>query len=369
MLFYLTDSLIVDTKDPLYNNIYKSIHNIATQVIDGNHLLRADIKALEHFRSVYQSDPYVGGLFNQLYQDYATSVIPQDIKFYIEIVKNNPVCRNTNGIDICQKSYTYYLNVDVCAKTILVCEDLNDTDFYEHVLQWFIGQTEVNYSYAIHGMNGGGHNTYRVVLNELNACHIVICIVDTDKRYSTCPPEPNGTYDNCVNNIHSTACEYKFLPLEVHEIENLIPLNYIDAFDNWTCRNPNDARNKRAFDYLRNDAENILPYFDYKNGIKNNDAFRSSTDYQTFAEQCYCLNDDKVSIEPSFSAFVSTLANKAEIYPHLIGGTGTINRALGLIKTDSCPEPNLLQFQENNWRVIGQALLDWCIARRPEGLC
>lgn len=368
MLFYLTDSLIVDKEDPLYNNIHKSIHNIATQVIDGCHLLRADIKALEHFRSVYRSDPYVGSLFNQLYQDYATSVIPQDIKFYIEIVKNNPVCRNENGIDICQKLYTYYLNVNVCSKTILVCEDLNDTIFFEHVLKWFIRQTDANYSYAVHGLSGGGHNTYRVVLNELNAHHITMCIVDTDKKYPSCPPEPNGTYDNCVNNIHSTACEYKFLPLEVHEIENLVPLNYIDAFDNWENSDANDIRKKRAFDFLKNNAENVLPYFDYKKGIKNDDMFRNTPDYQLFAKKCYLSNEDKVNCEPSFSTFVSTLANKAEIYPNLIGGTGTIKRSLDLIESDSCPEPNLLRFQLNNWNVIGQAMLDWCIARRPEGL-
>lgn len=368
MLFYLTDSLIVGKEDPLYNDIYKSIHNIATQVIDGNHLLRADIKVLEHFRMVYQSDPYANILFNQLYQDYATCGIPQNINFYIEIVKENPICRKENGIDICQKSYLYYLNVDVCSKAILVGEDLNDTIFFEHVLNWFIRQTGDNYRYSVHRMSGGGHNTYRVVQNELDAHHVTICIVDTDKRYPACPPEQNGTYENCVNNINTEACEYKFLPLDVHEIENLVPLNYIDSFDNWVNGNANDVRKKKAFDFLKNDAENILPYFDYKKGIKNDDMFRNEPDYRNFAEKCYGCNQDKVNLEPDFCTFVSKLADKTEIYPNLIGGTGTIKRTLDLIKTNSCPKPDLLDFQRKNWNLIGQYLLDWCIARVPESI-
>lgn len=42
--------------------------------------------------------------------------------------------------------------------------------------------------------------------------------------------------------MHSNACEYKILPLDVHEIENLIPLNYIDQFDNWVNGDANDIK-------------------------------------------------------------------------------------------------------------------------------
>lgn len=41
MLFYLTDSLIVEENNPLFKGIYKAVHNLATQVVDGNHLLTA----------------------------------------------------------------------------------------------------------------------------------------------------------------------------------------------------------------------------------------------------------------------------------------------------------------------------------------
>lgn len=369
MLFYLTDSLIVEKEDPLYNDIYKAVHNLATQATDGNHLLTASYTTISHFRNVFRSDQIIGPFFNELYQNFATIGVPKDLNFYIEIVKENPICRIENEKEICQKQYSYYLQIDASNRATLIGEDLNDTTFYIHVLSWYIHQLNANYSYAFHPLSGGGHNTYRTIINELKDRHIVICVVDTDKKYATCPPEHDGTYENCVNLVNSTIGEYKLLPLDVHEIENIIPLNYIDAFDNWTTAgDANDIRKKRAFDFLRNNAEEILPYFDYKKGIKKNEMFCNSNDYREFAKKCYVVNTDKVGMEPSFDTFVDGLKDKAEIYPNLIGGSGILTRTLALIESESCPQPILLDYQRHNWNMIGQSLLDWGIARRAEAI-
>lgn len=369
MLFYLTDSLIVEKNNPLYKGIYKAVHNLATQVVDGNHLLTASYATIKHFRKIFQSDPIIGLFFNNLFQNFATIGIPADLKFYIEIVKEQPTCRNEDGRDICQKQYSYYLDIDVCNKTTLIGEDLNDTKFYKHVLVWYIRQLHANYSFAFHEIGGGGKNTYRAINNELSSRHIVISIIDTDKKYTNCPPEENGTYYNCIHLIGSTACEYRLLPLEVHEVENLVPLNYIDLFDVWAVGKPNDARKKRAFDFLKSNSEEILPFFDYKKGIKYDEMFRGTEEYQKLAKKCYVVNEDMVRKEPSFENFIAGLNDKKEIYPNLIGGSGTLTRALTLIDSASCPQPVLLEFQRHNWNLIGQNLLDWGIARKAEAIC
>lgn len=73
-----------------------------------------------------------------------------------------------------------------------------------------------------------------------------------------------------MQRIRKKITIYKFLPIDVHEIENLIPTNFIDMLNIWNtdaCR-----QNKEYFDYLKNDAERILPFFDFKKGIrKTND--------------------------------------------------------------------------------------------------
>ncbi len=368
MLFYLTDSLIVEETNPLYNGIYKAVHNLATQAVDGNHLLTASYATISHFRKVFRSDPIIGLFFNNLFQNFATVGIPLDLKFYIEIVKEQPTCRREDGREICQKLYSHYMCIDASHKTSLIGEDLNDTKFYKHILSWYIRQLNANYSFAFYSINGGGQNTYRAVKNELSSNHITICIIDTDKKYASYLPENSKTYKNCINLEYSDVCEYKLLPLEVHEIENLVPLNYIDAFDNWTNGDANDVRKKRAFDFLRGNAEEILPYFDYKKGIHYDEMFRTTANFREFAKKCYVVNEDKVSLEPSFEIFTTDMEDKAEIYPNLIGGSGILTRTLELIGSENCPQPELLDFQRHNWNLIGQSLLDWGIARKAEAI-
>lgn len=371
MLFFLTNSLIVGANDNSYNGIFKTVQNLAIQAIDGSHVISGTYEAIAHFREVFKHDPTVGLYFNSLYQNFATLSIPNELLFYIEVVKENPVCRSEDGREICQKDYMYYQAIDSCSATRLIGEDLNDTYFFIHILNWYINQLSKNFHYHFHSLGGGGKNTYRIVQNEISARHIVICIVDTDKKYPNCPPEKNGTYDMCVNLLTNNACDYCFLPLNVHEIENIIPLNYIDLFDNWSQGNANDQRKKRAFDFLCSDktvAEEILPYFDYKKGIKKDSLFQNNLDYQNFAKKCYEANADKINKNPSFENYVNSLQDKGEIYPNLIGGSGILVNTLELINSKKCPPPILLDFQKNNWESIGKILLSWGIARDTESI-
>lgn len=128
------------------------------------------------------------------------------------------------------------------------------------------------------------------------------------------------------------------------------------------------ARKKKAFDYLKKEAESILPYFDHKKGIRYNEDFRNIQELQTFAQEYYEQNDEKMAVQPNFSQFVSTLNNKKYIYTELIGSTGTIKMTISLIDSGNAPNPILYQFQEENWNKKGQEMINWCIAREPEAI-
>lgn len=99
----------------------------------------------------------------------------------------------------------------------------------------------------------------------------------------------------------------------------------------------------------------------------NSEHYSSGT-LRELAKKCYAANDDKIENEPDFEAFVATLPNKGEIYPNLIGGSRTLTKTLKLIESDTCPQPILLDYQRNNWNMIGQCLLDWGIARKAEAI-
>ena len=119
---------------------------------------------------------------------------------------------------------------------------------------------------------------------------------------------------------------------------------------------------------MKKEAESILPYFDYKKGIRYNKDFKNIQELQTFAQKCYEQNDEKMAVQPNFSQFVNTLNDKDYIYTELIGGTGAINMTISLIDSGNAPNPILYQFQEENWNIIGQEMINWCIAREPEAI-
>lgn len=367
MLFYLTKSLVVEPKDTEYISIYQAVHNLASSVISCNHLLAGDLEALIHFKDIFKNDLIVYPLFNKLYQNYATEPIPTCLTYYIEIVKDNPHPRYNGHIEVQQILYSDLMDSDHCVKSQLVCEDLNDGAFFIHVLEWYINKTRNNISFALHKVDGGGRNTYRAIENEIKDKHCTISIVDTDMKYQTDIPAVDSTCSLCAN-LRIDSPIYNFLPLQVHETENLIPLNYINEFDIWTNGSSNDKINKKAFDYLRIDAENVLPYFDYKKGIKKNDFYNNNPDFQIFARHCFSLNLDYITAYSNFEAYVDCIGKDQWIYPCLIGGSGVMTRLIDMIENNNAPEPELLNFQENNWNMIGQNLLNWCVARNQESI-
>lgn len=356
---------MVKSNSDKYVEIYKAIHRIASQVADSNHAMSGDYEAISYFRKIFKGDLILGELFNDIYQNFSTRGIPSELTFYIEVVIDNPTSRKEGNVYICQKKYLEYSTIDSLIKTRVICEDLYDAEFYKHILKWYISNKKSKLKYSFHSQGGGGRNIARTIEEELKKKHITICIVDTDKKYANYIPEKDSAYCKCKH-IGKDIEYYKFLPLDVHEIENLIPLNYIDvAFLNYTEEKINDKKNKEAFDFLRKDAENILPYFDYKNGIKKNDELLNNQEYMTFAKLCYAQNSKMLK---DFDTHLQELPKKGQVYPPLIGGTGTIKMTLKLISNSNCPVPILLEYQKNNWNKIGQNMLNWCVAKNKEAI-
>ena len=57
MLYYLTDSLIVDITDSLYQQIYRTIRTLGEAAESSTHLLYGDIGILEKAKEWFASDP------------------------------------------------------------------------------------------------------------------------------------------------------------------------------------------------------------------------------------------------------------------------------------------------------------------------
>lgn len=365
MLFYLDNSLIVDASHQEFKPILRSVCYLATQAVEGNHLLLGDVEVIDHFREIFENNFIVGQLFQKLASNIAINAVPSSVTFYMEITRGENNQRVEDGVTIYQMNYNHFSTLDASGQTRAIGEDLNDVKVFEHILKWFINRTHSNLHYSFHPMGGNGINIHRVVQNELKAKHITICIVDTDMKHPNYTPKPDSTYSLCLS-VGSGEPFYQFVPLNVHEIENIIPLNYIDTFDVWTSGTANDVSNKRAFDFLRTQANDLLPYFDYKKGIRKTTELTSNPDYMDYAEKCFLTNSDKTSDYANFASYLSCITNNGIVYKHLLGGSGILTRTIALIESATCPAPVLEAFQEADWCVIGQHMLNWCIAKNRE---
>ena len=87
MLYYLTDSLIVDITDSLYQQIYRTIRTLGEAAESSTHLLYGDIGILEKAKEWFASDPILSPLFNKLVENFSINIIPEFITYYIEVVK------------------------------------------------------------------------------------------------------------------------------------------------------------------------------------------------------------------------------------------------------------------------------------------
>lgn len=372
MILYLTNSLrIRGDEDSEYLRRYKHcIRNIANAVIEGSHILRGEYEILCDCRKMFEGDDEFEIFFRGMVNNYFTMTIPPEITYYVEIVRENPEEREDNGCIIAQKCIEdFYMSSSLlCCQ--LVCEDENDCKFYKFIADWYIKKNRLNYHLNISEEGGGGGRTIDKVKKHLRDRRICLCVVDTDRKYPEM--EINFKSKECMK-IDNHKCGYRCLIINVHEIENLLPLNYIDEVISTSPKYkwPMSQLQKKHFDYLSqsDEVESILPYFDYKKGIKKTLDLLNDTNYQSYAKLCWQQNPE-ISKGQTFEGFLNTLTSNNIIYYKL--SESISSDTLDYIKkskdNDSLKEPILLRFQEIEWCRIARELMNWGCSRIPEGI-
>lgn len=370
MLFYLTDSLIVENDDAEYKSIFNAVRNLALASENSYHILLGDEKVIEMVRMWFNTDPGLRPLFDDIANRYMFG-IPSYLTYYVEVVKGEPQdVREENGVKIAQMKYSDFRETKNVQSTLLIGEDDNDCVFFKFICDWYVRLNKLKVNYSLNNISGGGENTYREIEKALNNEQFSLTIVDTDIRYPNQRIEKDSTYDKC-RKVRGRKDLYKVLPLNVHEIENIVPHNYIDQLDSWTTEIL--AKNKQHYDCLIHDAENILPFFDLKKGILLS-KINGNVDYTAFAEKCYLQNEMLSGNGIQFSDYCNGNLDK--------GGKGNkdkivyrgvfsniLSKLLEKIKDESLSgEPDLFNFQRQCWNEISQTMLNWGCARNKEAL-
>lgn len=363
MLYYLTNSLLVKEEHPKFRLIQRSIKRLGLSAVESNHLILGDYDILCQASKWFRYDNELFPLFSKLLENYSMQVIPSFIKYYLELVLENPIVyEDSKGRTVAQICLDDVSDSENVAPASLIVEDLNDAVFYDHIFSWYRENSGISANFRHNNVHGGGGRIVEVIKDELRKKHVSLAILDTDKRYPSYDVKKGKTYKSCIR-LGRKAPYYCFLPLYVHEIENLIPPNYIDSLDKWITE---DGRLRKSnYDRLKTNADSVLPYFDIKKGI-NKSSIAVDHDYYEFASKCYELNPELVNGEPDFDEYVKSKGDKDIIYYGLI--ENIMKAVLERIKQNDLPDPVLYDFQKENWICIGQHMTDWFIARNNESL-
>lgn len=361
MLIYLTDSLITKDDAKKRADVEKCIRNLCIAYEESKHVLRGDYKVLEWGKTIV-TDKSGKMVLNKLANEYATSAIPDDITEYVKVgAWEKKTVVETGQQTIHQVPYLFFIDTGNCQKTAVIAEDKNDIDLYRYILKWYIGSKKYNFDFT--SRYGGGVNTDKTMEVVLQDSVIAIAIIDTDMRFDGDKIKKDSTCDRCkkVYNEVANRTVCKLHVLSVHEIENILPLDMVIGFD-WNKENLTHFQKLVELDK----NGDILRYFDIKKGINIDDL--KDENCKKFAEYCYS-NNLTLTTNCTFTEKIAKVeeelrkdkdANKI-IYPGL---GNPLKKTIEHLKerTDFSLKP----FQEEEWKLIGADLLNYCIARPKE---
>ena len=369
MLFYITNSLMVDKEDMRYLHIRKVIRNLLTGYSESKLLLMGDYEVLKWMVKLFAEDEDLVSPIKYLYNNYAIMGIPDEIKYYWEVVADTmPETQRIEG-DKTIFSISYLVLQDSVStqKCALIGEDYNDCTFYKYVLSWYKRYEGHNIKCDFHDEPGGGDRMEVKVAEFAHHYKPAFALVDTDDKYEGQIHIKETTRQKCEKAARHHKCMFFLEILPVHEVENLVPLNYIDKLD-W---NENNRYKKAGLDYLRNNAhtESIIKYFDFKKGIHYKD-IRDDYQFRRYAERCFSLNLD-ISKDISFGSYLAGMHDDADVvYPSV--RENALKQVLEMMRKDEDfirkYPPELLDFQNETWNKIGKMMLSWGCVRNSEAI-
>ena len=158
-------------------------------------------------------------------------ILTMDIEMCINSLPD--ILRPTDKHHIIFLEHAIEMKWNLNEKCCLLAVNLDDCVFYELIAQYYFSSQ--NFTISFHCENGGGTTTSNVlekcVFNEKVP---TLCIADSDQKYGSTkkyPQKPsNGDtlkkIEAAVKKLENLGNNppYDFLPLEVHEVENLIPI-------------------------------------------------------------------------------------------------------------------------------------------------
>jgi hypothetical protein len=250
-------------------------------------------------------------------------------------------------------------------KSALLAENLDDAKAFEHAARQYLATTGLGGHVALERAHGGGSSTPSVFNNMIHAeARWCLCITDSDR---VCPAEQMElTAKKCQTLADNTNFVAGHIHLDVREIENLLPLAFLDGAIPPT--------HQYKWDWHKNQLLALKPDAHYYCDIKNGNTRKAIYALQDgVARKTYWLEIIKCLTESH--AIPSSPCDEDKRCSQESGdckcvvvwgyGEGVLSTVLSNLECLSPHESEKAirkDFNCNNWLAIGRSVYDWCCA-------
>jgi hypothetical protein len=356
MLIFLHDSIGESVaNESLSETEISGLEDIASVIRTGEHLVIGGFSSLKQLRSAMHLGASARAAYAGVLSRYSqlNSVIDK-VSVYAEVIcgEGEPYIDESSGQRVIKIPLSFVTRMNLKSPVEIIFEDMGDSNIYEIISRWHTEKTFgvglLNRRYR--PIHGGGGRTCVVYQGAQDLNNIFcICVTDTDKKYPAADCGPTSVRVREVDDVLKVLTFH--LDLNFHEIENLLPLSFLES--NASSRHAVEIINKLRLAEANGYPEAKL-FLDFKQGIKlcylriNADAMRywgaalSLPDAAcgTQAEVRYCTCE-----------IIKPWPSKAEIRAQI--------NSLARIFPDECPVLNDL------WKDIGSTLMSWSAAAIP----
>ncbi len=364
MILVLDPSLLDGVKNN--SHVVEALELIAHSRRLGNHIVFGNRTVIKYLANCPLLSHSSRAVYRKLYEDLPTSrEYLTKIKFSVEIVLESVLeCINREDHTIIRASINYFNNLSILDKTVLLCEDLDDTVFYRRLAKAYLtwerlGNVPISYD----PRNGGGQNTHKEYsFLQSNTNKFCLCLLDSDRETPNLDIGDTAKSVQKVDDENKPLCHY--FVLGVRELENLIPtLVYKETFDH-------DPNKKNAIEFLEELDNSVFlntrKYIDMKDGLKLEKVLREAPQkefrqYWTgFAKKFKCrvsenCIDSEVCIHPK----------NCECHVNLAFGKNILTKIEENYSKKDISHMILDDELKKEWKQVGLKIVSWCCASSP----
>lgn len=277
MLFKIDESCLsaIDRND---ENAICALSSLALSRKYGHNVIFADRMVLENLINKNCFERPICNIFKKIFINSELKLYWKNINRYVVIVDEIKGDRLSIVED--KEEYKIALNElksqTIFGKTILLTENIDDAKIYYIISKYYRNCNRINKFDTQFDEQMGGGGTIAKVLESIsnkkeNHC---LCIVDSDKKF------PEATCGDTMAKTQAFARNkeqhlWKLCCLDVHEIENLIPIKWIEKV---TMDIPNIENCTNFINHLFEKKDESIYYFDMKEGIKSDKFICSNKD-------------------------------------------------------------------------------------------